>query len=48
MVVVCGEFKEGKFSLINVFFKEVNDDLFLVDVDIVIGIVFMIVYGERE
>lgn len=48
LVVVCGEFKEGKSSLINALLKEANDDLFPVDADIATGIVSTIAYGERE
>lgn len=48
LVVVCGEFKEGKSSLINALLNEANDDLFPVDADIATGIVSTIAYGERE
>jgi len=48
IVVVCGEFKEGKSSLMNALLNEVNDDLFPVDSDIATGIVSTITYGKEE
>ncbi|MBE9224112.1 dynamin family protein [Phormidium sp. LEGE 05292] len=48
LVVVCGEFKEGKSSLLNALLNEINDDLFPVDSDIATGIVTTISYGEQE
>jgi GTP-binding protein EngB required for normal cell division len=46
LVVVCGEFKQGKSSLINAFLNEQN--LFPVDVDITTNLVSTIAYGEPE
>jgi predicted GTPase len=48
LVVVCGEFKEGKSSLINALLNEASDDLFPVDSDIATGLVSTISYGEQE
>jgi GTPase Era involved in 16S rRNA processing len=45
-VVVCGEFKQGKSSLLNAFLNEPN--LFPVDVDITTNLVSTITYGESE
>lgn len=45
-VVVCGEFKQGKSSLLNAFLNESN--LFPVDVDITTNLVSTITYGEQE
>jgi ribosome biogenesis GTPase A len=45
-MVVCGEFKQGKSSLINALLNENN--LFPVDVDITTSIVSTITYGEAE
>ena len=46
VVVVCGEFKQGKSSLLNALLEE--NDLFPVDVDITTNVVSTIAYGERE
>ncbi|NJO64870.1 MAG: hypothetical protein HC836_44135 [Richelia sp. RM2_1_2] len=46
IVVVCGEFKQGKSSLINALINETN--LFPVDVDITTNLVSSITYGEQE
>lgn len=45
-VVVCGEFKQGKSSLINAFIDETN--LFPVDVKITTNLVSTISYADRE
>jgi predicted GTPase len=45
-VLICGEFKRGKSSLINAFLDETN--LFPVDVDITTNQVSTITYGETE
>ncbi|MUG96847.1 dynamin [Scytonema sp. UIC 10036] len=45
-VVVCGEFKQGKSSLLNALLNE--PDLFPVDVDITTNLVTTITYGQRE
>lgn len=45
-VVVCGEFKQGKSSLINAFLNEAN--LFPVDIDITTNLVSTITYGQKE
>jgi predicted GTPase len=45
-VVVCGEFKQGKSSLINALLNEPK--LFPVDVDIATSLVSTITYGEKE
>jgi predicted GTPase len=45
-VVVCGEFKQGKSSLINAFIDETN--LFPVDVKITTNLVSTITYADRE
>ena len=45
-VVVCGEFKQGKSSLINAFIDETN--LFPVDVKITTNLVSTIAYAEQE
>ncbi|WP_013324393.1 dynamin family protein [Gloeothece verrucosa] len=45
-VVVCGEFKQGKSSLINAFLNE--KDLFPVDTDITTNLVSTITYGKEE
>ncbi len=47
-VVVCGEFKEGKSSLINAFLNESSSDLFPVDMDIATCLVSTICYAEQE
>jgi ribosome biogenesis GTPase A len=46
LVVVCGEFKQGKSSLINALLNENN--LFPVDIDIATNLVSSITYGEQE
>ena len=46
IVVVCGEFKQGKSSLINALINETN--LFPVDVDITTNLVSTITYGKQE
>jgi len=46
MVVVCGEFKQGKSSLINALLNEPG--LFPVDVDVTTSLVSSITYGEAE
>jgi ribosome biogenesis GTPase A len=46
LVVVCGEFKRGKSSLINAFLEE--PDLMPVAVDVTTSVVSSITYGERE
>lgn len=46
LVVVCGEFKQGKSSLINALLNENN--LFPVDIDIATNLISSITYGERE
>ncbi|MEB3218520.1 MAG: dynamin family protein [Nostocales cyanobacterium 94392] len=46
LVVICGEFKQGKSSLINALLNENN--LFPVDVDIATNLVSSITYGEQE
>lgn len=48
LVVTCGEFKEGKSSLINALLGEVKDDLFPVDSDIATGLVSTISYAAQE
>lgn len=45
-VVVCGEFKQGKSSLLNAILNETG--LFPVDVDIATNLVSSIAYGEQE
>lgn len=45
-VVVCGEFKQGKSSLLNAMLNETG--LFPVDVDIATNLVSSIAYGEQE
>ena len=45
-VVVCGEFKQGKSSLMNALLNE--PELFPVDVDITTNLVSSITYGETE
>lgn len=45
-VVVCGEYKQGKSSLINAFIDETN--LFPVDVKITTNLVSTITYSEQE
>lgn len=45
-VVVCGEFKQGKSSLLNAFLNET--DLFPVDIDITTNLVSTITYGQEE
>lgn len=45
-VVVCGEFKQGKSSLMNALINE--PELFPVDVDITTNLVSSITYGETE
>ncbi|MBD2134033.1 dynamin family protein [Sphaerospermopsis sp. FACHB-1094] len=45
-VVVCGEFKQGKSSLMNALLNE--PELFTVDVDITTNLVSSITYGETE
>lgn len=45
-VVVCGEYKQGKSSLINALLDQV--DLFPVDIDITTSAVTTITYGNRE
>jgi len=45
-VVVCGEFKQGKSSLLNALLNE--PDLFPVDVDITTNLVSSITYGKHE
>lgn len=46
LVVVAGEFKQGKSSLINAFLREPG--LFPVDVDIATNLVSTITYGDSE
>lgn len=45
-VVVCGEFKQGKSSLLNAFLNETS--LFPVDIDITTNLVSTITYGQTE
>jgi predicted GTPase/uncharacterized protein YecA (UPF0149 family) len=45
-VVVCGEFKQGKSSLLNAMLNETG--LFPVDVDIATNLVSSIAYGQQE
>ncbi len=45
-VVICGEFKQGKSSLINSFIDETN--LFPVNVDIATNMISEITYGKEE
>lgn len=45
-VVVCGEFKQGKSSLINAFIDEKN--LFPVDVRVTTNLISTITYGKEE
>ena len=45
-VVICGEFKQGKSSLINAFLDE--NDLFPVNVDIATNMISTITYGQEE
>ncbi len=45
-LVICGEFKQGKSSLINAFLEE--PDLCPVDIDIATNMIATICYGERE
>jgi hypothetical protein len=47
VVVVAGEFKQGKSSLINALLDE-RENLFPVDVDIATNLVTTITYGEEE
>lgn len=47
MVVVCGEFRRGKSSLLNALLNEVQD-LFPVDVAITTNLVTMVSYGPSE
>src|SRR5947209_19833021 len=47
MVVVCGEFRRGKSSLLNALLHEVQD-LFPVDVAITTNLVTMVSYGASE
>lgn len=46
VVVVCGEFKQGKSSLINALLGE--PDLFPVDIDVTTSLVSSITYGPTE
>lgn len=46
ITVVCGEFKQGKSSLINAFLNENN--LFPVDIDITTNLISTITYGKQE
>lgn len=47
MIVVCGEFRRGKSSLLNAFLNEVQD-IFPVDIAITTNLVTTITYGPTE
>ncbi|ACK70845.1 Dynamin family protein [Gloeothece citriformis PCC 7424] len=46
LVVVCGEFKQGKSSLLNAFLNETG--LFPVDIEVTTNLVSTITYGAKE